>query len=135
MNSSPQEFFAIIVVFVVVICVIGFISSTVKKEKRDLAQSKFMESLSALRNDPTNGDLRINALQSGREYSKLTRVGDAQHCRYEYDEAALSNDIGAAMAAGSTRPQIQDRQVDELPSKSREERLAELHDLWSKGLM
>jgi len=92
------------------------------------AYAKYQGLLKKLKADPTNADLRQQSLESGRNYSNLTRKKKGVTI---YDEVALMNDIGAATAGASVLvPQTQSKQL-----QSVEERLKKLQSLWWNGLI
>ena len=64
---------------------------------RQRAYDAYQAALAQLKRDPTNADHEHFALQVGRDYAKLIR---ARKGVTALDEAALSNDIRAAMAGG-----------------------------------
>lgn len=86
------------------------------------AHAMYQDSLSALKADPTNADLRQRALSIGRAYSALTRQSNVTI----YDEMAVMNDISAASAgSGAAAPN----------RETIEARLLRLDDLHAKGLV
>jgi|SRR5438128_9551285 len=95
----------------------------------DQARQAYQDSLSKLKSDPANADLRQKTLQLGRLYSNLTR-----HKRgvTVFDEVALMNDINAACAGAASMPGLNRKAASE---QTVEERLARLTELRSKGLI
>jgi len=63
------------------------------------AKAAYQDSLTQLKADPTNSNLRETTLHFGRTYSNLTRNNKGVTI---FDEVALSNDINAA-CGGATR--------------------------------
>jgi len=126
------EGFACIGVVIAVIVVVMLIVNHDKKlaaEALERARQHYQRSLSRLKSDPANADLRQSTLGLGRAYSNLTRNKKGVTV---FDEVALMNDINAACAGAA---------VLNLPTKpttnahSIEDRLMKLSDLRSKGLI
>jgi hypothetical protein len=85
------------------------------------AHSAYEVSLRALKEKPSDPNLRQEALRLGRAYSSLTR----QNGRVTvYDEISLANDINAACAATTNRS-----------SDPPEARLARVTELRGRGLL
>jgi hypothetical protein len=114
---------------VVVIIIIALVASSNRKNK-ELAEAKasYEASLSKLKSNPTNADLRQTTLQLGRIYSNLTRRKKGVTL---FDEVALMNDINAA-CAGAT---FVSRSTSAPAESSIEKRLAKLAELKSKGVI
>jgi hypothetical protein len=95
-----------------------------------LAQAKasYQASLSKLKSNPTNADLRQRTLELGRIYSNLTRKKRGVTL---FDEVALMNDISAA-CAGAT---FVSPNMGTSATPSIEKRLSKLAELRSKGLI
>jgi hypothetical protein len=104
--------------------------SSKKTEALAQARAAYQDSLTKLKSNPTNANLRQQTLQFGRAYSNLTRNKKGVTI---FDEVALSNDINAACAGATFVPQQQTS--SEPVSPSTEQRLAKLADLKSKGLI
>jgi hypothetical protein len=106
--------------------VVGFLAlscfSAMESEKRKkIAKVAYDESLSQLRENPTNPEFREQALSNGRSYSNLTRN---QSEVAVYDEIAIKNDIDAACAGAVN-----------MRKQPVEARLGKLQELLSKGLL
>lgn len=86
------------------------------------ARDAYDTSIMRLKADPTNADLKQQAVAAGRAYSNLTRQ---QQGVTIYDEMALMNDINAATAAASSAA----------PTKTVKERLQALDTLRSEGMI
>jgi hypothetical protein len=85
--------------------VIGVIAIAVwwnwNQEKiREAARKAYHDSLSRLKEDPRNADLRQQTLGLGRHYSNLIRNKKGQTL---FDEVALMNDINAACAGATNQ--------------------------------
>jgi hypothetical protein len=92
------------------------------------ARAAYQASLSHLKANPTNADLRQRTLALGRVYSNLTRSRKGVTL---YDEVALMNDINAACAGAVAKSPSMTT-----PSRQTiEQRLAMLSDLKVKGLI
>lgn len=93
-----------------------------KREARELGKAAlaYRAALNHLKQQPTNADVKEQALQLGRAYSKLTRQRRGVTI---FDEMALMNDINAATAGATIAP------------SNVEDRLRRLADLRSKGLI
>jgi hypothetical protein len=114
---------------VVIIIIALVISSNQKNAALAQARTAYQVSLSRLKSDPTNPDLRQNTLALGRIYSNLTRKKRGVTL---FDEVALMNDINAA-CAGATHGSQNHAQTS--AAASIEERLSRLTDLRSKDLI
>jgi hypothetical protein len=112
----------VLVLVLLAVIVVFFINQA---SQRARARSSYEESLSQLKADPANPDLRGETLRLGRVYSNLTRNGKGVTI---FDEVALSNDINAACARASGI-----RVSAQLPSV--ETRLEHLATLRHKGLI
>lgn len=115
---------------VIVIIIIAAVMSSNKKTK-ELAEAKaaYQASLSRLKSDPTNADLRQRTLGLGRIYSNLTRRKRGVTI---FDEVALMNDINAACAGASFVPNNREPARE---GSSIQERLARLAELHSQGII
>jgi hypothetical protein len=91
------------------------------------ATQAYQGSLSALKADPTNSDLRQRTLALGRHYSNLSRNSTGQTV---FDELALMNDISAACASAHLLKHSPIGSVESI-----EERLTKLQSLREKGLI
>jgi hypothetical protein len=85
-------------VLVLVVLAVVVIYNVNRGYQRARARSAYEESLSQLKADPANPDLRGETLRLGRVYSNLTRNGKGVTI---FDEVALSNDINAACAGAA----------------------------------
>lgn len=117
-------------VLIVIVVLVGFSFWMAHQKKRELAAAKaaYHGSLTELKQDCTNPDLKQRTLALGRAYSNLTR--DKKGVTM-FDEVALSNDISAACAGAS-------RIAGTGPSSSGQsagDRLAQLSELHKKGLI
>jgi hypothetical protein len=112
---------SLLVLLLVVAAVV--IRVAVEHRAREAARNAYQQSLDFLQRDPTNPDLRSEALRFGRAYSRLTRnrLGVAS-----FDEVALANDINAACAA------MAQPRANRTPIATR---LAELSALRNQGLI
>lgn len=110
--------------FVVLGIVGSVIHAVLKNNAIEEARRAYLRSLAALKERPTNADLKQRTLALGRDYSDLTRDRKGQTV---FDEVALLNDINAACAAAYTSR-------TENPT-SAEDRLRTLSDLKAKGLI
>jgi len=72
------------------IVVIGLLVGLGKGQKAEEAKKVYGASLTALKLDPTNAELRQVTLELGRKYSNLTRNGKGVAL---FDEVALMNDL------------------------------------------
>ncbi len=110
------------IVFVICLAVALYYHSLQKERELKAAKDAYHQLLSRLKANPTNADLRQEALRLGRAYSNLTREKKGVTL---FDEVALMNDINAACAnAASARP-----------SQSIEGRITKLAELLDKGLI
>lgn len=101
----------------------GYLS--VKAQER--AKASYQQALLELKKNPTNPEIKQQALALGRAYSNLTRDNKGQTL---FDEVALMNDINAACAAA-----VVSNQSESQMGRSLEERLQRLTELHSKGLV
>jgi len=131
-DSWVSIFISFVVIAMVILGVIIALATTSYKAKKEEAYAVFQSALKALTKDPTNLDLKVAATLAGRQYARYSGVGSSETPRFLYDEAAITNDINTAIERGT--PNVA-APVLLSPDRNREERLAELHDLWSKGLM
>jgi uncharacterized membrane protein len=119
----------IVPLILIVVVIIAVVVDSNKKQKAILeARQAYDHSLSKLKSDPANPNLRQQTLQLGRVYSNLTRNRRGVTV---FDEVALMNDINAACAGASSV------QTGPLNSNAPpvEERLSRLADLKAKGLI
>lgn len=120
-----EVFWVIVVLLVIGSVILGVMKDRVIAE----ARQAYLKSLAALKDRPTDADLKQRTLALGRDYSNLTRDKKGNTL---FDEVALMNDINAACAAatahagGSSAPAI---------ATTAEERLRTLSDLKAKGLI
>jgi hypothetical protein len=104
-----------------------------KNEAKKYAEVKngYFDTLSKLKNDPNNPELKQETLKKGREFSALSREYQGQNKTVTvYDEMALMNDINAACAGAmnvSAKEGINNQTV--------EERLAKLSKLKQNNLI
>lgn len=119
------------IVFIVVLVMVASVASANSKAKTQAqAKASYERSLTELKSDPVNANLRQRTLQLGRAYSNLTRNKKGVTV---FDEVALMNDIDAA-CAGATSPSKTEAPIP--PSKgSIEERLSRLAELKVQGLI
>lgn len=121
-----METFIIIFISIVVLLVwAGIASSRSEERAREKARKAYEESLDALKNNPTNAELKQQTLALGRVYSNLTRNSQGVTT---VDEVSLMNDINAACAA-ATSINITTQQ------EALEDRLNKLSTLLEKGLI
>lgn len=103
-----------------------------KVNRLQKAQLYYQRSLTRLKSQPDNADLKQKTLELGRVYAHLTRSFNAEDGTVTiFDEIALLNDINAACAGAApavTRSAIKERD-------SVEARLARLSELKDKGLI
>lgn len=114
---------------VIIIIIALVVSSNQKNAALAQARTAYQGSLSRLKSNPTNADLRQSTLALGRVYSNLTRKKRGVTL---FDEVALMNDINAA-CAGATFVSHNNARASATPSI--EERLARLAELRSKDLI
>ncbi|HEY0023225.1 MAG TPA: SHOCT domain-containing protein [Longimicrobium sp.] len=115
--------FFLIVIFIIV----AIVSANGKAAALEAARQAYQNSLTKLKNQPTNADLKQQTLALGRAYSNLTR--DSKGVTM-FDEVALSNDISAA-CAGATARLVASPDVRDTP----EGRLEKLAALRTRGLV
>ena len=87
-------------ILVVVIALLFFMVWAQQKAKTK-ARKAYQASLTLLKTDPRNADLRQQTLALGRAYSNLMRDKKG---RTVFDEVALMNDINAACSGASEFP-------------------------------
>nr|CAP48090.1 putative integron gene cassette protein [uncultured bacterium]CAP48795.1 putative integron gene cassette protein [uncultured bacterium]CAP48796.1 putative integron gene cassette protein [uncultured bacterium] len=118
--------------FVVVVVVgIAFYSAYQSEKAKERALTAYRASLSDLKKDPGNSDLRQKTLNLGRIYSNLVRDKKGNTV---FDEVALMNDINAACA--STQHVVHTQSQTPPPQQeSVEARLQKLNDLYEKQLI
>jgi hypothetical protein len=113
----------------IAILVIRYAMASDRRKRMLQAQQKYNESLSELKADPTNADLKQKTLELGRIYARLAREGGKETI---FDEMALSNDINAVTAHVTPVPTKQEPQQHD---KNVEQRLSDLSNLLDKGLI
>lgn len=118
----------VLILIIVVIAVSVGKANNAKTKALEDAKRLYQSSLSQLKADPTNADLRQTTLQRGRTYSNLTRNNKGVTI---FDEVALSNDINAACAGAAN---ILQKNVAK-PDQTIEVRLERLAELKAKGLI
>lgn len=120
----------LIIVFILGCVALGIYSGIQKGREKEAAKKAYLLSLSELKQDPTNADVKQHTLALGRHYSNLTRDKKGNTL---FDEVALMNDINAACAAAiiTTNASV----VATQPDLSIETRLRTLGDLKQKGLI
>lgn len=84
----------------IAIVVIAAIWVNAQEKAKKEAREAYQRSLTNLKADPQNADLRQQTLALGRAYSNLMRDKKGQTV---FDEIALMNDINAACAGASQR--------------------------------
>jgi cytochrome c peroxidase len=116
------------IVLLVIAAVIWAVVAAANARTKRITDAKkaYEDSLSHLKERPTDPDLRQHTLALGRAYSNLTRD---QKGVTIFDEVALSNDINAACAGASAQA------VGTTAPQSEEARLSKLASLRSKGLV
>jgi hypothetical protein len=93
-------------------------------------ENDYFHSLSALKNDPNNPEIKQQTLKKGREFSAFSRQYQGQNKAVTiFDEMALMNDINAACASATV---VSSKTENSL---SIEERLAKLSELQQKSLI
>jgi hypothetical protein len=128
--------FAALIPCIAFIGLIGLILFLIIKGNNDAQKAKsaawyaYQDALAKVRSNPTNANVRQQALYLGRTYSNLTRSKQGVTV---YDEVALMNDINAA-SAGASYSAATERPIA-TTSRSLEERLAQLSELSNKGLI
>jgi hypothetical protein len=129
-NSDPVgAVFAILLLLAIVLIAINA-GKGVNKKAQALAAARdaYHNSLTNLKANPTDPNLRQLTLGLGRNYSNLTRNKKGVTI---FDEVALSNDISAA-CAGATN--VSENNIAK-PDQTIELRLEKLADLKVKGLI
>jgi Tfp pilus assembly protein PilV len=119
--------------FLIVLVLIGVAvmsAADTKAKQLEEARQAYQQSLGALKQRPTNPDLKQRTLALGRAYSNLTREQQGKGGVTLYDEVALSNDISAACAAAATHVS-----AATAPRQSPEARLEKLSELRTRGLV
>ena len=115
----------------VVLFVIGYTLMKVNKDRAlDRARDAYLRSLSELKQEPANPDLKHHTLALGRIYSTLARKSGARNV---FDEVALMNDINAACVAATSGRHVSTNVSSAHPSI--EARLRTLVDPRDKGLV
>lgn len=129
-DSSGLGCCAVIIIILVLVIVASVASANSKAKTQAQAKASYEHSLTELKTDPGNADLRQRTLQLGRSYSNLTRNKKGVTV---FDEVALMNDINAACAGAASLPSV------ELPTPSSkgsiEDRLSRLAELKVQGLI
>ena len=123
-----MELFFFLIVVVVVVAIYKSVQS--EKEKSQ-ALAAYRTSLTELKEDPGNSDIRQITLALGRVYSNLVRDKKGNTL---FDEVALMNDINAACA--STQQAIHVKTSSPSPQhETAEARLIKLSELFEKRLI
>ena len=119
-----------IIIIVVLVIVASVASANSQAKTQAQAKATYEHSLTELKSDPANADLRQRTLQLGRNYSNLTRNKKGVTV---FDEVALMNDISAACAGATSLPSVE---LSTPSSKaSIEDRLSRLAELKIQGLI
>src|SRR5215207_1901244 len=92
-----MEAFLVLVALLVIALVVRA-NQNARMKRLIEAKRAYQDSLSHLKEKPTDADLKQQTLALGRHYSNLTRD---QKGITVFDEVALSNDINAACAGAS----------------------------------
>ena len=121
---GPRNREMLYVIFFIVVCSIGVVLGLNEAETLSAAKRTYQRSLSNLRHDPNNPELRYRTLTRGREYAHLCRNKQGVGI---FDEVALLNDINAACAGAVT--------MNEAPSRTLLDRLSQLEELRNAGLI
>lgn len=121
----------VIVIAIVIFIGLAIYSGMKQAKELEAAKQRYLDSLSKLKSNPTNADLKQRTLAFGRAYSNLTRDKKGNTV---FDEVALMNDINAACAAASVNTALA-QSVSLTPTKTIEERLRTLAELKEKGLI
>lgn len=119
-----------IIIVLLLFAVIGFLlyrkQGARYKKKADIFK-KYQQSLSRLRNNPNDAELKQRTITLGRTYSNLTRNKNGD---IAFDEMALMNEINAACA------NAQPIQFQNSTTKSTvQERLLQLQQLKEQNLL
>jgi len=115
--------------FVGLVLVLVAIIAASNGDKLVQAKKSYEASLTKLKSDPANSDLRQQTLALGRAYSNLARDSKG---RTIFDEIALMNDLNAACAATQ---QVIANQSLQAPTQTVAERLVQLQGLKDQGLI
>jgi hypothetical protein len=118
-----------IILFAVVFFGVAIFSGYQKSKQQEDALRLYRASITALKSDPANANLRQNTLELGRHYSNLMRDKKGNTV---FDEVALMNDINAACAAAH---QFQASNTAAPSHGDIENRLSKLKNLKDKGLI
>ncbi|MGV8900311.1 MAG: hypothetical protein ACOH2B_13855 [Burkholderiaceae bacterium] len=121
----------VIVIAIVIFIGLAIYSGMKQAKALEAAKQLYLDSLSKLKSNPTNADLKQRTLAFGRAYSNLTRDKKGNTV---FDEVALMNDINAACAAASVNTVLA-QSASLTPTKTIEERLRTLSELKEKGLI
>ena len=119
-----------VIIILVLVIVASVASANSKAKAQAQAKASYEHSLTELKSDPGNADLRQRTLQLGRGYSSLTRNKKGVTV---FDEVALMNDINAACAGASSVSNPEPAAPS--PKGSIEERLSRLAELKVQGLI
>ncbi|NWD71790.1 hypothetical protein HX870_29710 [Pseudomonas gingeri] len=90
-----------LVFIVIVVMALVFLMAWAQQKAKTKARKAYQASLTHLKADPRNADLRQQTLALGRAYSNLMRDKKG---RTVFDEVALMNDINAACSGASEFP-------------------------------
>ena len=133
-NSGCETGCVVLVIVLFVIFIIGLLAASAGKERKltELIKRKkaYKQALEALKQAPSDTNLRQETLHLGRDYSDYSRKCARQSGETLFDEVALMNDLNAA-CGGATPSAAQTTVL----SPTIEERLAKLDDLKNKGLI
>ena len=122
--QGVNEVGVIVIAVIVVVGVVVAIYAYMQQQALTQAQSAYQQSLTWLKNDPINADLRERTLELGRAYSNLTLQKKGGTI---FDEVDLMNDINAACAtSAANQPKLAPQQP---PVRSMETRLEMLSEL------
>lgn len=121
-------------IVLIVVSVVVFMSKNKKREELRAARDRYLESLSNLKQNPRDPNVKQVALMLGRQYSFLTRNKQGITT---FDEMALMNDLNAvtAHAFEASVPSPSPVRTTHTQSLSPEDRLRKLDNLKSQGLI
>jgi hypothetical protein len=123
-RGKAMEWIIWLIIIGIIGAIIAYNNAKIKHQKE--IRQQYQGSLSSLKKNPGNANLRQETLRLGRAYSNLMRDKEGNTV---FDEVALMNDINAACAA------TQHAIATSMPSGDIEARLRKLKELKSKNLI
>lgn len=117
-------------IIIVAVFLIFLILNNGKQKRKRIAEARkaYQDSLTKLKRDPTNMDLRQRVLEIGRQYVRIASDGGQGTV---FDEVSLLNDMNAIAGSEVSKPDHK----TQIPNDDISARLKTLENLKAQGLI